>query len=80
MCNEIRRAEACVDWSALHALEKRRGEGDCVKEGERERVCVFVVYSCIGGGTTPQPSILRLILNAAALAAASPTLLCGTGK
>ena len=31
--------------------------------------------ACTGGATTPQPSILRLILNAAALATASPTLL-----
>jgi hypothetical protein len=30
---------------------------------------------CMGGETKPQPAILRLILNAAALAAASPTLL-----
>ena len=52
---------------------ERGGEGDCVKEGggeegerERERA---------GGATTPQPSILRLILSAAALAAASQTLL-----
>jgi hypothetical protein len=31
--------------------------------------------ACIGGATTPQPSMLRLIRNAAAFAAASPTLL-----
>jgi hypothetical protein len=31
--------------------------------------------ACVGGSTTPKPSILRLILNAAGLAAASPTLL-----
>ncbi len=31
--------------------------------------------ACIGGATMPQPWTLRLILNDAALAAASPTLL-----
>ena len=31
--------------------------------------------TCIGGASMPQPSTLRLILNAAALAAASLTLL-----
>jgi hypothetical protein len=31
--------------------------------------------ACTGAATMPQPSTLRLILNAAALAAASPTLL-----
>jgi len=41
------------------------------EEGERETERA----SGIGGATTPQPSILRLILNASALAAASPTLL-----
>jgi hypothetical protein len=53
---------------------ERGGKGDCVKKeaggrrGAREG-------ACIGGATTPQSSILRLILNAASLAAASPTLL-----
>ena len=31
--------------------------------------------ACMGVATMPQPLTLRLILNAAALAAASPTLL-----
>jgi hypothetical protein len=31
--------------------------------------------ACTGAATMPQPSTLRLIRNAAALAAASPTLL-----
>jgi hypothetical protein len=31
--------------------------------------------ACIGGETTPQPSIFRVLFNGAALAAASPTLL-----
>jgi hypothetical protein len=56
---------------------ERGGQGDCVneeggEEGERE------TRAFIGGATTRQPSILRLIpkaLNAAALAAASPALL-----
>ena len=51
---------------------ERGGEGDCVKEGggeegEREKACT-------GAASMPQPSTLRLIRNAAALAAASPTL------
>ena len=50
---------------------ERGGEGYCVKEegggeGEREKERALGM---------PQPSILRLILNAAALEAASPTLL-----
>ena len=52
---------------------ERGGEGDCVKEGgggegkcERERALERLML---------QPWTLRLILNAAALAAASPTLL-----
>ena len=52
---------------------ERGGKGDRVKgggeEGERERERV------LGGATTPQPSMVRLIRNAAAFAAASPTLL-----
>jgi hypothetical protein len=55
---------------------ERGGEGDCVKEGggeegkcERERALERLRYSIL------QPWTLRLILNAAALAAASPTLL-----
>jgi hypothetical protein len=53
---------------------ERGGEGDCVKEGgggeegAREGACT-------GAATMPHPSTLRLILNAAVLAAASPTLL-----
>jgi hypothetical protein len=51
---------------------ERGGEGDCVKEGgggegERER------QRALGLPHMPQPSTLRLILNAAALAAARPT-------
>jgi hypothetical protein len=50
---------------------ERGGKGDCVKEGgggegERERERTLA---------TPQPSILRLVLYAADLAAASPALL-----
>ena len=55
---------------------ERGGEGDCVKEGgggegerKRERA------ACTVAATMTQPSTLRLILNAAALAAESPTLL-----
>ena len=44
--------------------ERRRGGRRGAREG-----------ACIGGATTPQPTILRLILNAAALAAVSPALL-----
>jgi hypothetical protein len=36
--------------------------------------------ACIGAATTLQPWTLRLILNAAALAAASPTLLGLAGR
>ena len=54
---------------------ERGGEGDCVKEGgggdwEREEE-----RALSGAATMTQPSTLRLILNAAALVAASPTLL-----
>jgi hypothetical protein len=64
--NLERADRACV------ALVKA-GERESVKEGgggggERERACT-------GAATMPHPSTLRLILNAAALAAASPTLL-----
>jgi hypothetical protein len=45
-------------------VKERGGE-----EGERER------ERALGCATTPRPSILRLILNAAALASARPTLL-----
>jgi hypothetical protein len=54
---------------------ERGGEGVCVKEGgggegERERERALARTA-----TMPQPSTLRLILNAATLAATSPTLL-----
>jgi hypothetical protein len=74
MCYERRQAEACVDESAHHALanaggigrlcERRRGSRRGVREGV-----------CIGVATMLQPWTLRLTRNAAALAAASPTLL-----
>jgi hypothetical protein len=35
MCYEIRRAYACADYSAQHALVNA-GKGDCVIEGEEE--------------------------------------------
>ena len=66
MCYERRRAEACVDESAHHALVNAGGRGS--RRGVREE-------ACIGGATMPQPWALRLTRNAAALAAASPTLL-----
>jgi hypothetical protein len=55
---------------------ERGGEGDCVKEGGglgRRRGARE--GACTGADTMPQPSTLRLILNAAALAVVSPTLL-----
>jgi hypothetical protein len=55
---------------------ERGGKGDCVKEGgggEGRRE--VREGACIGAATILQPWTLRLILNAAALAAASPTLL-----
>jgi hypothetical protein len=67
MCYERRRAWACVDESAHHAVnagERRRGSRRGVREG-----------ACIGGATMPQSWTLRLTRNAAALAAANPTLL-----
>jgi len=64
----------------LSRTSEREGEGYCVKdgvggEGEREkerRVCLFLQYllqtcsrgACTGAATMPQPSTLRLILNA----------------
>jgi hypothetical protein len=62
---------------------ERGGEGDCVKEGgrgegeERRRGLRRGAQkvACTGASTMPQSSTLRLILNAATLAAASPTLL-----
>jgi hypothetical protein len=45
-------------------LERRRGRRRGAREG-----------ACTGAATMPHPSTLRLILNAAALATASPTLL-----
>ena len=69
MCYERRRAEACVDESAHHALanagvgrlwEKRRGSRRGVREG-----------ACIGGATMLQPWTLRLTRNAAAVLAAA---------
>jgi hypothetical protein len=53
---------------------ERGGEGDCVK-GRRGRRREVREGACIGAATILQPWTLRLILNAAALAAASPTLL-----
>jgi len=62
MCYDRRRAEACVDESAHHALtnagvgrlwERRRGNRRGVREG-----------ACIGGATMLQPWTLRLIRNA----------------
>jgi hypothetical protein len=44
--------------------ERRRGRRRGAQEG-----------ACTGAATMPQTKTLRLILNAAALAAASPTLL-----
>jgi hypothetical protein len=51
-------------WSSAAAVVGRSAVAAGVREG-----------ACIGGATIPQPWTLRLILNAAALAAASPTLL-----
>ena len=80
MCYERRRAEACVEESAHHALanagtvgrlwERRRGSRRGVLEG-----------ACIGGATMLQPWTLRLTrnLNAAALAAARPPWTSGGG-
>ncbi len=78
MCYKRRRAEAGL---VCPSRTSERGEkGDCVKEGggeegERERERALGVQ--VTGSTTPRPSILRLIRNrdAAALAAAIPTLL-----
>ena len=73
MCYERRRVKACVDESAHHALVNAGGrESVCKKEGELKGVREG---ACIGGATMPQPWTLRLTRNAAALAAASPTLL-----
>ena len=54
---------------------ERGGEGDCVKEEGEEKGSARGSAACIGAATMLQPWTLRLILNAAALAAASPTLL-----
>jgi hypothetical protein len=62
---------------------ERGGEGDCVKEGgggegerKRERALGLMMMMIFSSSSTmPQPSTLRLILNAATLAAPSPTLL-----
>ena len=59
----------------LSRTSERGGKGDCVKEGggeegERERERALGVRL-----TTPQSSILGLISNAVALAAACSTLL-----
>ena len=73
MCYERRRAEACVDESAHHALANAGGrEIVGKKEGEQKG---SARGSGIGGSTMLQPWTLRLTRNAAALAAASPTLL-----
>ena len=50
------------------STSERGGKGDCVKEGREEEGVHW-------GATTSQPSMLRLTRNAAAFAAASPTLL-----
>jgi hypothetical protein len=53
--------------------EKNRGAGSVSKEvGEEER---GGEEEWRGGATTPQPSMLSLIIDAAALAAVRPTLL-----
>ncbi len=52
---------------------ERGGEGDCVKEGGGEGKCKR--ERAFGAATMLQPWTLRLILNTAALAAASPSLL-----
>jgi len=74
MCYERRRAEACVDESAHHALVNAGGGVGrlCERRGSRRGVREG---ACIGGATMPQPWTLRFTRNAAALAAASPTLL-----
>ena len=48
---------------------ERGGEGDCVKEGGGGEWKCLRDGACIGAATMLQPSTLRLILNAAALAA-----------
>jgi hypothetical protein len=59
------------------STSERGGEEDCVKEGGGGEGKGREVRegACIGAATILQPWTLRLILNAAALAAASPTLL-----
>jgi hypothetical protein len=69
MCYWRRRAEACVDLVCPSRTSERGGKGDCVTEGGGEEG-----GACTRAATMPQPSTLRLIRNAAALAAASPTL------
>jgi hypothetical protein len=60
---------------------ERGGKGDCVKEGGGEEGRRGAREgACTGAATMPQPSTLRLIRNAAALAAASPTLLVSDWK
>ena len=59
----------CVDES--QGCPSRGGKGDCVKQGGGEQGGARQ-GACTGAATMPQPSTLRLIRNAAALAAASP--------
>jgi hypothetical protein len=54
---------------------RERGGGGRLCERRRERRRGAREGACTGAVTRPQPSILRLILNAAALEAASQTFL-----
>ena len=73
MCYDRRRAEACVDESAHHALANAGGrEIVGKKEGEQKGSAGGSVH---WGATMLQPWTLRLTRNAAALTVASPTLL-----
>ena len=75
LCYDRRRAKACVDESARHALANAGGrEIVGKKEGEQKGSARGSVHwGCYYA--TAESWTLRLTLNAAALAAASPTLL-----
>jgi len=75
MCYDRRRAEACVDESAHHALANAGGREIVGKKEARGSRRGVREGACIGGATMLQTWTLRLIRNAAALATASPTLL-----
>ena len=74
MCYERRRGRGLSGLVCPSRTSERGGEGDCVGErgggeGEREKEHALGLPPCHSIST------LRLILNAAALVAASPTLL-----